>query len=168
MWLLRASDFNYFYDRLDVIMTNQPPCDLSFLSFLSFVDLEFVYQQYRNRELGRNAGEKSNLLTGVFSPYTGTQPTSMWKRNYGTAIPYPGSRIIIILAGAWVGNWRWQWNGHRMETLLGHLHCHLSNYNLRKVNCDPLRKIKRPIGYILLEEICAIVLAPLGHEPPGC
>ena len=28
-------------------------------------------------------------------------------------------------------------------------------YNFRKVNCDPLMKIKRRIGYILLEEFCA-------------
>ena len=28
-------------------------------------------------------------------------------------------------------------------------------YNFRKVDCDPLRKIKRRIGYILLEEFCA-------------
>jgi len=41
-------------------------------------------------------------------------------------------------------------------------------YSFRKVDCDPLRKIKRRIGYILLEEFCEIVLAPLGHEPQDC
>ena len=30
-----------------------------------------------------------------------------------------------------------------------------ATYNFRKVDCDPLRKIKRRIGYILFEEFCA-------------
>ena len=42
-----------------------------------------------------------------------------------------------------------------METFHDSRHGHLRNYNLREVDCDPLRKIKRPIGYILLEEFCA-------------
>jgi len=50
------------------------------------------------------------------------------------------------------------------ETFRDYLHHR--NFNFWKVDCDPLRKIKRPIGNILLEEFCEIVLAPLGHEPP--
>ena len=71
-----------------------------------------------------------------------------------------------------------------METLRDYLH--RRNYNLRKVDCDPLRKIKRRIGYTSFEEFfptsdeqllagpkgieknIQIVLAPLGHEPPDC
>jgi len=53
-----------------------------------------------------------------------------------------------------------------METLRDYLR--YRNYNFRKVDCDPLRKIKRRIGYMLLEEFCEIVLAPLGHKPPDC
>ena len=75
-----------------------------------------------------------------------------------------------------------------METLRDYLHHRI--YNFRKVDCDPLRKIKRRIGYILLKEFCAtsdeqllgtrksrpkgiemniqIVLTPLGHEPQDC
>ena len=41
-----------------------------------------------------------------------------------------------------------------MEALSDYLHHR--NYNFRKVNCDPLMKIKRRIGDILLEEFCAI------------
>ena len=40
-----------------------------------------------------------------------------------------------------------------MEALRDYLH--RRNYSFRKVDCDPLRKIKRRIGYILLEEFCA-------------
>ena len=49
-------------------------------------------------------------------------------------------------------NGRWT-NEIIMETLRDYLHHR--NYNLRKVDCDPLRKIKRRIGYILLEEFCS-------------
>ena len=40
-----------------------------------------------------------------------------------------------------------------METVRDYLHHH--NYNFRKVDCGPLRQIKRRIGYTLLEEFCA-------------
>ena len=49
-------------------------------------------------------------------------------------------------------NGRWT-NEIIMETLRDYLHHR--NYNLRMVDCDPLKKIKRRIGYILLEEFCA-------------
>ena len=76
-----------------------------------------------------------------------------------------------------------------MEALRDYLHHR--TYNFRKDACDPLKKIKRPIGYVLLEEISATsdeqllgtiwseinrksihfvlaLLVPLGREPPDC
>ena len=40
-----------------------------------------------------------------------------------------------------------------MEAVRDYLHHR--DYNLRNVDCDPLRQIKRRIGYILIEEFYA-------------
>ena len=73
-----------------------------------------------------NERDAGDKFTSFFT-YAGTQPTSMWKQKM--------DREVI------------------METLRDYpLHC---NYNFRKADCDPLRKIKRRIGCILLEEFCA-------------
>ena len=71
--------------------------------------------------------EMQEKLATSFFIYAGTQPTSIWKQKT--------DREII------------------METLRDYL-LH-RNYNFRKVDCDPLKKIKRRIGKILFEEFCA-------------
>jgi len=54
-----------------------------------------------------------------------------------------------------------------METLRDYLHHHI--YNFRKVDCDPLRQIKRHMytGNTIPEELFEFALAPLGQKPPN-
>jgi len=61
-------------------------------------------------------------------------------------------------------------DGQLNEGIMEALHDHLNHRidNFRKPDCDPLRRIKRRIGHIILEEFCEIALAPLGHKPQNC